>query len=120
APKQTPLSIGAVPNFAAQERAVAGRVNDIGAAPAFSDLAMMFGSTPQASSSVNAKKDQERLPAGGSWTVPEAERLALHGLDTPAPVQVAQVEQPVPLPRRRPQVANTQVAVTQPRRVAPV
>ena len=118
--RSTALTVGAVPNFAGSDRAAPSRINDIGSAPSYSDLAMTFGGTPNARGSVNDKKPTERLPAGGSWTVSEAERLALHGVEPPPQVNLPNSAAQVPLPRRRPDAQqNTQVAITTPRRVAP-
>lgn len=119
--RSTPLTVGATPSYAAQDRAVASRMSDTGNPTQFDDIAMTFGGTPQAAGSVNDKKGNERLKPNDTWTVSDAELAAIHGVTPPATIRVAEVQDPVALPRRRPATEpNNQVAVTQPpRRQAP-
>lgn len=95
--RKVPLTIGAPPAYAGMEGARPSTMTGVGNKPVFGDIAMMFGAVPQPAGSTNNRKDQSRLAENDVWTVPEDERMAMHGVN--GPTQVA-TTMPTPISQR--------------------
>lgn len=88
------------------------RMDDVGGPVTMADIAAIFAPVPYASSSVNTKKDQSRLSPRAAVIDRDSSDLATAlGLEQPRTAALG-YGPTVPLPKPRPQPANTRIAVT--------
>jgi hypothetical protein len=97
----TPMPTGVTQTYAGQEGAVPPRMNGVGTMPGFSELAAAFApKPPQANSSVNMAKTQDRLQPNAA-AIDKPGVLIAHGLGTGMSATLPGGGS-VPLPRERP------------------